>query len=70
MAAYYSKVSSLRPDFPALYKRWVESEKGLYKFSPIELNERYSKYRKVCASREIVVDRLRKIRKRERMHRL
>jgi len=47
MTAYYSKVAALHPEFPKAYKSWMSSEKSTFIFSPIDLNDRYNKYRKV-----------------------
>lgn len=52
MGVYYSKIASLHPEFPKEFKMWIENDKSAFVFSPIDLNDRYNKYRKVSPIKE------------------
>lgn len=49
---YYSRIASIHPEFPKEFKMWIENDKSAFIFSPIDLNDRYNKYRKVSPIKE------------------
>lgn len=53
MSVYYSKIAAIYPDFPKEYKNWMTNNNN-FLFSPVELNDRYSDYRKVVPLLETV----------------
>eukprot|EP00826_Nyctotherus_ovalis_P030414 TRINITY_DN2428_c0_g1_i1.p2 TRINITY_DN2428_c0_g1~~TRINITY_DN2428_c0_g1_i1.p2 ORF type:complete len:261 (+),score=78.53 TRINITY_DN2428_c0_g1_i1:709-1491(+) len=52
MGVYYSKIASLHPEFPKEFKVWIQNDKSAFVFSPIDLNDRYSLYRKMSPVKE------------------